>query len=75
MVNVTVAVPADLKGLMDRHPEINWSEVARQAWREKVSRLDLLNQLTASSKASDKDVAALALLIKRGVADWHAGKA
>ncbi len=71
MVNVTISVPVDLKDSLDRHPEINWSEVARQAWREKASQLDLLDKLTGSSRASEKDVESLARLIKKGIAEWH----
>ena len=71
MVNVTIAVPEELKKLLDNHPEINWSEVARQAWWQKAKELDLLDKLTKSSKASDKDVLDLAKLIKKGMAEWH----
>lgn len=71
MVNVTIAVPQELKKTLDTHPEINWSEVARQAWWQKARELELLNRLTRDSKASDKDVNELAKLIKKGVADWH----
>ncbi|MBI5047235.1 hypothetical protein HZC07_05915 [Candidatus Micrarchaeota archaeon] len=71
MVNVTIAVPEGLKKMLDRHPEINWSEVARQAWLQKAQELELLNKLTKSSSVEDKDVLELAKIIKRGVADWH----
>lgn len=71
MVNVTIAVPEELKKLLDTHPEINWSEVARQAWWQKARELELLNTLTKASKAKDKDVLELAKLIKKGMADWH----
>ena len=71
MVNVTISVPEDLKKLLDKHPEMNWSEVARQAWWQKARELELLNQLTKSSKATDKDVLDLARVIKKGIADWH----
>jgi len=71
LVNVTVSVPGDLKEVLDRHPEINWSEVARQAWKDKAGQLELLDKITSSSRASDKDVEALAKMIKKGVSDWH----
>ncbi|HII54239.1 hypothetical protein COT30_00725 [Candidatus Micrarchaeota archaeon CG08_land_8_20_14_0_20_49_17] len=61
----------DIKEMIDRHPEINWSEVARQAWKEKAQQLELLNKLTIGSKASDKDVDELAKLLKKGIAEWH----
>ena len=71
MANVTISVPEDLKKLLDKHPEMNWSEVARQAWWQKARELELFNQLTKSSKATDKDVLELAKEIKKGIADWH----
>ena len=71
MVNMTISVPDNLKAMLDRHPEMNWSEVARQAWKNKVEQLELLNRLTAGSKATDKDVVELGRLIKKGMARRH----
>ena len=71
MVNMTIAVPEELKKLLDKHPEINWSEVARQAWWHKARELELLNKLTSSSTVSDKEVLDLARMIKKGVSNWH----
>ena len=71
MVNVTVSVKPELKGQMDRHPEMNWSEVARQAWGEKVDKLELLNEITKNSKATDKDIEELAKKIRKGMTKWH----
>lgn len=68
MVNVTIAVSEDLKKLLDRFPEINWSEVARQAWLAKVRQLELLDKLTRKSRATDKDIEELAARIKKGLA-------
>lgn len=71
MVNITIAVPEELKQLLDKHPEMNWSEVARQAWWQKARELELFNKLTKSSNISDKDVLDLAKTIKKGMAQWH----
>ena len=71
MVNVTIAVPEDLKKLLDKHPEMNWSEVARQAWWQKAKELELFNKLTKSSDVSDKNVLELAKTIKKGMTEWH----
>jgi len=71
MVNVTISVPSELKVLIDRHPEINWSEVARQAWKQKAEQLELLNSLTSGSKASDSDIMEISRKIKAGMAKWH----
>ncbi len=55
MVTVTVSVPAELKKEMDELPEMNWSEVARQAFAQKVRDLKFLEHLTAESKFTEED--------------------
>lgn len=71
MVNITISVPLELKRMLDRHPEMNWSEVARQAWKAKAEQLELLNRLTLGSKATEQDVEAISRKIKAGMARWH----
>ncbi|MBU2634600.1 MAG: hypothetical protein KJ674_05145 [Nanoarchaeota archaeon] len=56
MVNLTLSVPNELKRSLDKHPEINWSEVARQAFREKMVKLDILEKFSSKFKLSDKDM-------------------
>lgn len=68
---MTISVPDELKARLMSHPELNWSEVARQAWEKKIQQLDLLNRLTANSTATDKDIEELAALIKKGMARRH----
>ena len=36
MVSITLAVPEELKKEMDKHPELNWSEVAREEALKKL---------------------------------------
>ncbi|MEK6954167.1 MAG: hypothetical protein AABX01_04110 [Candidatus Micrarchaeota archaeon] len=75
MTNVTIAVPNDLKSRLDGYPEINWSEEARKAWREKLRLLAILDLLTAKSTATDKDIEELSKKIKKGIADSYEKKA
>ncbi len=74
MVNVTVSVPADVKKRMDEYGIINWSEVARLAFAEQLRRLELLKTLTATSKATDQDVASISASIKAAVRKRHEAK-
>src|SRR3989338_5780236 len=74
MVNVTIAVPVPLKMQLEKHPEINWSEVARQAWIAKLSNLEklhLIDEITKNVKISDEDVEHLARKIKHSLALRH----
>jgi hypothetical protein len=50
---------------------VNWSAVARQAFARELSKLELMDRLTAKSKATDEDIEELSGKIKAGVAKWH----
>ena len=71
MVNVTLTVPADLKKRMDEFPEINWSEVARQAINQKIQELVLLRSITAKSKLTEENVQEIGDKIKMAIAAKH----
>lgn len=60
MPTITVNVDDSLKDRMEQHPEINWSEVTRQAIREKIERLELLDELVADSDLTETDADELA---------------
>ena len=67
MPSITVNVDDDLKDRMEKHPEINWSEVTRQAIQEKIETLEVMDELTSDSELTESDVAELADKInKRG---------
>ncbi|WP_276271980.1 hypothetical protein [Haloarcula litorea] len=60
MPSITVNVDDDLKDRMEEHPEINWSEVTRQAIQEKVETLEVMDELTSGSELTESDVADIA---------------
>lgn len=60
MPSITVNVDDDLKDRMERHPEINWSEVTRQAIQEKIETLEVMDELTSGSDLTESDVADIA---------------
>ncbi|MDS0283163.1 hypothetical protein [Haloarcula onubensis] len=60
MPTITVNVDDDLKEQMEKHPEINWSEVTRQAIQEKIETLDVMDELTSKSDLTESDVAEIA---------------
>jgi hypothetical protein len=68
MVNMTLAIPSDLSAVMKRHSEIKWTEVARRAIEEKASEVELLDSIASKSRITEKDVAELSRVIKRGIA-------
>lgn len=71
MPNMTLAVPVDLKQKMDRFKEINWSEVARQAIREKTLVLERMDRLLSKSKLDFMDIERHASHIKKNVFKKH----
>ena len=50
MVNVTLSVPEALKKEMERHREINWSEVARRAFEDRLRREEMSKALAGIKK-------------------------
>ena len=65
MTNLTLSIPDDLKAKMIRFPEINWSEVARQAIMEKTRLLEQMQQLLSRSKLTEQDALKIGRAIKR----------
>jgi hypothetical protein len=63
MVNMTITVPNEMKNDLDLFPEINWSEVARQAFREKIEDLKFLIEYKKNSDLTEED----AILLGRNV--------
>ncbi|MHC3437863.1 hypothetical protein ACYJ1Y_07075 [Natrialbaceae archaeon A-gly3] len=60
MPSITVNVDDDLKERMENHPEINWSEVTRQAIQEKIEALEMMDELTSESELTERDVREIA---------------
>jgi hypothetical protein len=64
---MTLSVPKELKTLMDQFPEINWSEVARKAFREKVEDLKFLKEFTSKSELTEEDALELGRKVNRAL--------
>ncbi|MBI5001819.1 hypothetical protein HZC31_00375 [Candidatus Woesearchaeota archaeon] len=67
MPTITLAVPEELKKEMDETKEINWSEIARAAIREKLAQLKIFKAITAKSRLTEKDALALGRKINKAV--------
>ena len=65
MANLTLSIPDDLKAKMVRFPEINWSEVARQAILEKTRVLEQMQHLLTQSQLTEQDAVKIGREIKR----------
>ncbi|MBN2127588.1 MAG: hypothetical protein JW703_04330 [Candidatus Diapherotrites archaeon] len=71
MGTMTLAIPNDLKQEMNVFPVINWSEVAREAFKEKIEELKILKEITFKSKLTEKDALELGKKINASIAKKH----
>jgi hypothetical protein len=65
MVSLTLSVSSDMKKEMDQYDEINWSAVARNAIKEKLSFLEKLEKISKKSDLTKKDAIELGKIIKK----------
>ncbi|MBU2638818.1 MAG: hypothetical protein KJ955_07630 [Nanoarchaeota archaeon] len=55
MTTMTLAVPEELKHKMESFAEINWSEVARQAFLQKISDMEFLRKFKSKSAITEEE--------------------
>lgn len=55
MTVITLSMPDELKKQMDEFKDINWSAVAREAIKNKLSQLILFKSIISKSKLTEKD--------------------
>lgn len=55
MANMTLSIPEKLHVELAAHPEIRWSEVARQAFEKKILELHWMNKALGKSRMKEKD--------------------
>ena len=68
MVTMTLAVPGELRHKMESFPEMNWSEVARQAFNQKISDLEFLRKFKSKSTFTEEDALKLGAEVSNKVA-------
>ncbi len=68
MPNMTLAVPEELHKVMKSHPEIKWSEIARQAMKDYAVKLEVLDDLVSQSTFTENDVREIGDAAKRDLA-------
>ena len=55
MTDITLSIPPELKKEMEKFPEINWSEVARNSIKQKIIELSFLKELTMDSEITPEE--------------------
>ncbi len=59
MVSITLSVSKELKEEMEAFPEINWSEVARDAIKKKIVLLEKFKQFSKESEINEDETITL----------------
>ena len=70
MPNMTLSLPEQLHKKMKQHPELKWSDVARQAFEKRLKNLETLawmDKVLANSKLTEKDVDEISHKIKADI--------
>lgn len=73
MVSITLSVSEEMKKEMEKFPEMNWSEVARQAIRKKISLLRQFREFSKESELTEEDALLLGRKVNKGMARKHEG--
>ena len=68
MTTMTLAVPSELKHKMETFPEMNWSEVARQAFMQRINDLEFLKKFKSESTLTEKDALRLGRELNKNLA-------
>jgi len=55
MPNITLSLPKEIFDVVKKHSEIRWSEIARQAFEQYISRLKKLELLEYQDKLKEYD--------------------
>jgi len=68
MTTMTLAVPSELKHKMETFPEMNWSEVARQAFLQRIKDLEFLKKFKSDSTLTEEDALRLGRELNKNLA-------
>jgi len=68
MTNMTLSIPEDLYKEMQKHSEIRWSEVARQAFEMKIRELHWMDEVLRRSDLSEDDAERIGHMVKHAIA-------
>jgi len=67
MANITLSIPEDLKKEMEKFPEINWSEVARDSIKKKIAQLSFLKGFRMDSEITPDEALKLGQEVSRSL--------
>ena len=71
MVNITLAVPEDIKKEMEKFPEINWSAIAREAIKKRIILLRKFREFTKNSEFTEEEAVNLGRELNKSLKKRH----
>jgi hypothetical protein len=75
MTSLTLAISKELKAKMEKHKEINWSEIARQAIKQKLELLAKMDELLKNSELTEGEAIKLGRKVNKKIAEkMHANR-
>lgn len=69
MASLTLAISKELKEKMEKHKEINWSEIARQAITQKIELLAKMDELLKNSGLTEGETIKLERKVNKKIAE------
>lgn len=61
---MTLAVPDRLSSKMKKHTEVRWSEIARQAFEQRIKELEWMDEVLKNSMFTEQDAETIGHKIK-----------
>jgi hypothetical protein len=74
MVSITLSVPEEMKKEMDKFPEINWSEIARQTIQKRLGMLKQFQEFTRDSTLTQEDALRLGKEVNKSLTKRYPSK-
>lgn len=74
MANITLSIPEDIKKEMDKFPEINWSEIARNSIKKRLMILRQMDNLLKKSELTEEDAIRLGREVNKAMAKKYLKK-
>lgn len=73
MVSITVSVPEEIREIMKKSPEVNWSGLVRKAITEKARQLAIKQELISHLRKEEKFNEWSVNLIRKGRKNENSG--
>lgn len=68
MGNMTLAIPDETQGRMQKHSEVRWSAIARETFEKRLRELELMDDILKDSELTEKDAEEIGDRIKAEIA-------